>query len=104
MNTVVLDPGHGGHDNGAMSRYGYEKDFALDVALRTRKLLEAQHYKVVMTRSNDVFIPLKQRAAVANHLPDSIFISIHFNSSSSNLDARGDRDLLHGAARRPGHQ
>jgi len=86
---VVLDPGHGGHDNGAPSRYGYEKDFALDVALRARKLLEALHYKVVMTRATDVFIPLDQRPAPANHLPGSIFISIHFNSSSSNLEARG---------------
>jgi len=89
VTTVVLDPGHGGHDNGATSRYGYEKDFALDVALRARKLLEAQHYKVVMTRATDVFVALEQRAAVANHLADSIFISIHFNASSSNLDARG---------------
>jgi len=70
VTTVVLDPGHGGHDNGAPSRYGYEKDFALDVALRTRKLLEAEHYKVVMTRATDVFIPLEQRSAVANHLAD----------------------------------
>jgi len=89
VTTVVLDPGHGGHDNGAVSRYGFEKDFALDVALRARKLLEAKHYKVVMTRSTDVFIPLEQRPAAANHLANSIFISIHFNSSSSNLDARG---------------
>jgi N-acetylmuramoyl-L-alanine amidase len=89
VTTVVLDPGHGGHDNGAPSRYGYEKDFALDVALRARKLLEAAHYKVVMTRASDVFIPLEQRPAPANHLADSIFISIHFNSSNSNLDARG---------------
>jgi len=89
VTTVILDPGHGGHDNGAPSRYGYEKDFALDVALRARKLLEAAHYKVVMTRASDVFIPLEQRPAPANHLADSIFISIHFNSSSSNLEARG---------------
>jgi N-acetylmuramoyl-L-alanine amidase len=89
VTTVVLDPGHGGHDNGATSRYGYEKDFALDVALRARKILEGLHYKVVMTRATDVFIPLEQRAATANHLADSIFISIHFNSSGSNFDARG---------------
>ena len=87
--TVVLDPGHGGHDFGASSRYGFEKNFALDVALRARTLLEAQGYKVVMTRSTDVFIPLEQRPAVANHIAHSIFISIHFNSSSSNADARG---------------
>ena len=87
--TVVLDPGHGGHDRGAVSKFGFEKDFALDVALRARKLLEDAGYKVVMTRSTDVFIPLEQRPAVANHIAGSIFISIHFNSSSTNADARG---------------
>ena len=89
VTTVVLDPGHGGHDKGATSRYGYEKDFALDVALTARKLLERQGLKVVMTRSTDVFIPLPQRAAVANGIPNSIFVSIHFNSATSNPSARG---------------
>ncbi len=87
--TVVLDPGHGGHDRGAISKFGFEKDFALDVALRARQLLEKQGYKVVMTRTTDVFIPLEKRPAVANNLANSIFVSIHFNSSSSNADARG---------------
>jgi N-acetylmuramoyl-L-alanine amidase len=87
--TVVLDPGHGGHDRGAISKFGYEKDFALDVALRVRPLLEKQGYKVVLTRSTDVFIPLDKRPAVANHIAGSIFVSIHFNSSTSNADARG---------------
>jgi N-acetylmuramoyl-L-alanine amidase len=87
--TVVLDPGHGGHDRGAISKFGFEKDFALDVALRGRKLLEKQGYKVVMTRSTDVFIPLERRPAVANNITNSIFVSIHFNSSTSNADARG---------------
>lgn len=89
VTTIVLDPGHGGHDNGAASKYGFEKNFALDVALRARTLLEAEGYKVVMTRATDVFIPLEQRPAVANHIPNSIFVSIHFNSSSTNADARG---------------
>jgi N-acetylmuramoyl-L-alanine amidase len=87
--TVVLDAGHGGHDRGAISRLGFEKDFALDVALRARTLLEKQGYKVVMTRSTDVFIPLEKRPAVANNSAGSIFVSIHFNSSISNADARG---------------
>ena len=89
VTAVVLDAGHGGHDRGAISKFGFEKDFALDVALRARTLLEKQGYKVVMTRSTDVFIPLEQRPAVANNIPNSIFVSIHFNSSSSNADARG---------------
>lgn len=87
--TVVLDPGHGGHDRGAISKFGFEKDFALDVALRARKHLESQGYKVVMTRTTDVFIPLEKRPAVANNIAGSIFVSIHFNSSNSNADARG---------------
>jgi len=89
VTTVVLDPGHGGHDRGALSKFGFEKDFALDVALRARKLLESEGYKVEMTRATDVFIPLEQRPAVANNIPNSIFVSIHFNSSSTNADARG---------------
>ncbi len=55
-----------GTTRGAVSRFGFEKDFALDVALRARPLLEKAGYKVVMTRSTDVFIPLDQRPAVAN--------------------------------------
>jgi N-acetylmuramoyl-L-alanine amidase len=89
VTTVVLDPGHGGHDKGAPCRYGYEKDFALDVALAARKLLEQQGIKVVMTRSADIFVPLHERAAVANGIKDSIFVSIHFNSATSNPGARG---------------
>lgn len=87
--TVVLDPGHGGHDRGAISKFGFEKDFALDVALRARKMLEQAGYKVVMTRSTDVFIPLEKRPAVANNIANSIFVSIHFNSTNTNPDARG---------------
>ena len=89
VTTIVLDPGHGGHDKGAVSRWGYEKDFALDVALRMRPLLEKQGYKVVLTRGSDIFIPLHDRPAVANGIPDSIFVSIHFNASSTNANARG---------------
>ena len=89
VTTVVLDPGHGGQDKGALCRYGYEKDFALDVALAARKLLEKQGIKVVMTRSADIFVPLHERAAVANGIKDSIFVSIHFNSATSNPNARG---------------
>jgi N-acetylmuramoyl-L-alanine amidase len=89
VETIVLDPGHGGHDRGAISRYGAEKDFALDVALRARDLLEKQGRRVVMTRSADIFIPLHERPAVANRIPNSVFVSIHFNSTSTNPLARG---------------
>ena len=83
IDTVVLDAGHGGHDQGAQSAFGNEKAFTLDVALRARQLLTKAGYRVVMTRSNDTFIPLEQRARFANQHRNAIFISIHFNSARS---------------------
>ncbi len=87
--TVVLDPGHGGYDRGAISPYGYEKDFALDVARQIKPLLEAKGLKVKMTRDRDVFVPLELRARIANANKDSIFVSIHFNATDSNPAAQG---------------
>src|SRR5262249_39819838 len=83
VDTIVLDPGHGGHDNGATSPYGNEKSFSLDVAFRTRTLLMQAGYRVVMTRSNDTFIPLEERARIANQYSNALFISIHFNSGGA---------------------
>lgn len=80
LRTVVLDPGHGGHDAGAVSAYAKEKDLNLAVARKLRRMLENQGYKVVMTRDGDYFLTLQQRVAIANSVPDSIFISIHHNS------------------------
>jgi N-acetylmuramoyl-L-alanine amidase len=79
VHTVVLDPGHGGHDHGAASRLGYEKDYTLDVALRAREILQRQGFRVVMTRTTDVFIPLEERTRFANQYSNALFISIHFN-------------------------
>lgn len=87
--TVVLDPGHGGFDKGAISPYGCEKDFALDVARDLKPLLEAKGLKVKMTRDRDVFVPLELRARIANASKDSIFVSIHFNATDSNPAANG---------------
>ena len=89
IQTIVLDPGHGGFDKGAGSSFGYEKNFALDVARQLRPMLQAKGFKVVMTRETDVFIPLEVRARVANQTKDSIFVSIHFNSTGSNPNATG---------------
>lgn len=88
FNTVVLDPGHGGYDRGASSRYEQEKNFALDVARRVRNELQKTGLKVVMTRNTDDFVDLHQRAALANARLSSIFVSIHFNASK-NLAAEG---------------
>ncbi|MDP9290842.1 MAG: N-acetylmuramoyl-L-alanine amidase [Verrucomicrobiota bacterium] len=80
IDTIILDPGHGGYDNGATSPWGNEKNFALDVAFRARDLLLRQGFKVQMTRSSDVFVPLEDRARIANQHSNALFISIHFNS------------------------
>jgi len=83
IETVVLDPGHGGVDSGATNRWGAEKSFALDVAQYARLQLMHAGYKVEMTRSNDKFISLEERAIFASHFPNSVFVSVHFNTSGS---------------------
>ncbi|MEY4484478.1 MAG: hypothetical protein RL693_1930 [Verrucomicrobiota bacterium] len=79
FDTVVIDPGHGGHDRGAAVGYVFEKHMALDTARRVEQLLRAKGLKVIMTRSSDVFIPLPGRAAVGNRYGNAIFVSIHYN-------------------------
>ena len=89
LTTIVLDPGHGGHDKGARSKYGYEKDFALDVARKLRPLLQAKGLKVILTRDADYFITLERRAEIANKARDAIFVSIHFNATDRDPAASG---------------
>jgi N-acetylmuramoyl-L-alanine amidase len=89
VQTVVIDPGHGGHDKGALSRYGSEKDFALDVARTLRTLLQAKGLRVIMTREGDYFVPLEVRAQIANAARNSIFVSIHFNATDRDPNATG---------------
>jgi len=82
VRTVILDAGHGGHDSGAKGPLGAEKDAALDVVLRAKKLLEENGYNVRLTRMTDVFIPLENRPSMANKYPNAIFVSVHFNKSN----------------------
>ena len=89
VQTVVLDPGHGGHDKGQVSRYGAEKDFALDVARKLRPILQAKGLRVIMTREGDYFVPLEVRAQIANSARNSIFVSIHFNATNDDPNATG---------------
>src|SRR6266513_1729256 len=89
VRTVVLDPGHGGFDKGAISGYGYEKDYALDLARLLRPLLQAKGFRVVMTRESDVFVPLELRARIANATSDSVFVSLHFNATDRDPIAAG---------------
>lgn len=79
FSRVVIDPGHGGHDNGGQFGYLYEKHLALDVSFRLQRYLEGKGIKSVLTRQRDNFIPLDARPAVANRISKSIFVSIHFN-------------------------
>jgi N-acetylmuramoyl-L-alanine amidase len=92
---IVLDPGHGGHDPGAVGpRNLYEKDVVLDVALKLKKILaQDQDFEVFLTRETDVFIPLEQRTAIANSKNADLFISIHANASTRR-DAKGIETYL----------
>lgn len=85
INTVVLDPGHGGKDHGATGRYygTKEKMINLDIAKRLEKLLLVEGIKVYLTRAWDTFIPLPRRAEIAKDKGADFFLSIHTNSSRS---------------------
>jgi N-acetylmuramoyl-L-alanine amidase len=78
---VVIDPGHGGQDSGAMCGAIYEKDLTLDVAQRVDRLLQAQGLATLMTRVGDSYVSLQDRVALTNRARDCIFVSIHFNES-----------------------
>ena len=81
--TIVVDAGHGGYDRGGVPGQRIsEKDKCLDVAQRLKRILQAQGYRVVMTRDSDVFIPLGTRCAIANNYRGASFVSIHFNCAS----------------------
>jgi N-acetylmuramoyl-L-alanine amidase len=82
FSVVVLDPGHGGQDSGAIVGGILEKDLTLDVAQRVDRLLQAQGLATVMTRVGDSYISLADRAALTNRVPDCIFVSIHFNEGN----------------------
>jgi N-acetylmuramoyl-L-alanine amidase len=83
INRVVIDPGHGGHDQGTMGSHGLlEKDLVLDVSLRLGKLIEQRMgAEVIYTRTDDTFVPLEGRTALANEKKADLFLSIHANSS-----------------------
>jgi N-acetylmuramoyl-L-alanine amidase len=95
--TLVLDPGHGGKDPGAVGKFSQEKDLNLSLALAVGKLITEQYpdVNVVYTRSTDVFIPLQTRADIANKNNADLFISIHANASASK-DAKGVETFILG--------
>lgn len=83
FSTVVIDAGHGGHDRGGIpGQRASEKEATLDVARRLRARLRDAGLRTVMTRSDDTFIPLGTRVAIANAQRNAVFVSIHFNSAT----------------------
>ncbi len=83
IDLIVIDPGHGGEDSGAVGKNGLlEKEVTLDIVNRLRKLLKSEKgLEVVLTRTKDVLVPLEERAEIANQKEADVFISIHTNAS-----------------------
>lgn len=77
--TVIIDPGHGGHDSGGKWGRVYEKHLALDTSVRLESHLKKMGYNTVLTRRSDYFVSLPSRMAMANKYRRAIFISIHYN-------------------------
>lgn len=77
--TVVIDPGHGGHDKGGQWGLVYEKHLALDTAARLETELKKRGFRTVMTRRSDYFISLPERVRIGKKHSNSIFVSIHYN-------------------------
>lgn len=86
---IILDPGHGGFDVGAIANHLEEKVLALQTAILVKRHLSRMGYRrVILTRSRDVFLPLKKRTAIANETKSRLLISLHYNSFK-NSDPKG---------------
>lgn len=110
VNTIVIDPGHGGRDPGATSKRGLkEKDLTLKISKKLqRKLKKMSKAKIILTREKDVYIPLEERTAIANTAQADIFVSVHVNASPRKkasgietyyLDVSNDKRAIQVAAR-----
>ncbi len=90
IDVIVVDPGHGGEDFGAVGPDGtLEKDINLDISLYLKDMLEDEGFTVILTRDDDRFISLADRTKIANEAGADMFISIHANASETNKNARG---------------
>jgi len=78
---VILDPGHGGRDSGTINGNLAEKNLSLDVANRVDRLLQFHAVNTMLTRSDDIYVSLADRVAIANAQHDCIFVSIHFDAA-----------------------
>jgi len=79
FSTVVIDPGHGGHDKGCQWGRVYEKHLCLDTSLRLENALRKKGYRTAVLRRSDEFISLPQRVSMAARYSNSIFVSVHYN-------------------------
>lgn len=77
--TVIIDPGHGGHDKGGQWGRVYEKHLALDTSIRLESHLKKMGYNTVLTRRSDYFVSLPGRMTIANKYRNAIYVSIHYN-------------------------
>lgn len=98
MRTVVIDAGHGGHDPGCLGSDSREKHIALAVAKRLAAVMQAAHpdLRIILTRDSDVFIPLHERAAIANRNNADLFISIHCNFMPGRSSVQGSETYVMG--------
>lgn len=98
MRTVVIDAGHGGHDPGCLGSDSREKHITLSVAKRLAAAIQGAHpdLKVVLTRDSDVFVPLHERASIANRLHADLFISIHCNFMPGKSSVQGSETYVMG--------
>jgi N-acetylmuramoyl-L-alanine amidase len=80
--TIILDPGHGGRDEGAQSQGLVEKDLTLDLAQRIESILQPFGFPTMLTRRDNEFVSLAERAAMANRVENALYISLHFNHAS----------------------
>ena len=80
VQTICLDPGHGGNDKGEIAGDNYEKKYNLLLAQAVEKILRAEGFKVVLTRTNDVFVDLSERPAIAARAGADLFVCLHYNS------------------------
>lgn len=104
--TLVIDPGHGGKDHGAIGVYSREKDLTLKFGLAFGKLVEQRcpDVKVIYTRKTDVFIPLVTRAEIANKNHADLFISVHINALASGRKVRGVQTYTLGQGQNTGRK
>lgn len=95
-NTIVIDPGHGGHDPGTIGINNcFEKDINLQISKKLSKKLKFKGHKVILTRNTDEYIDNNERANLANRKRAKIFISVHCNAMEDNSDTNGVQVLYY---------